>query len=81
MSVVTVPFSEQHPFHAQLMHVERIPFPLPGFVEMEAPSGYSTMGWGFRKWPRAEDRVELSGGASRRLRHACDLDRLRAHRS
>ena len=60
MSVVTVPFSEQHPFHAQLMHVERIPFPLPGFVEMEAPSGYSTMGWGFRKWPRAEDRVELS---------------------
>ena len=61
MSVVTVPFSEQHPFHAQLMHVERIPFPLSGFVESDAPSGYSTMGWGFRKWPRAEDRVELSG--------------------
>jgi choline dehydrogenase-like flavoprotein len=60
MSVVTVPFSEPHPFHAQLMHVERIPFPLPGFVEVEAPSGYSTMGWGFRKWPRAEDRLELS---------------------
>jgi choline dehydrogenase-like flavoprotein len=60
MSVVTVPFSEPHPFHAQLMHVARIPFPLPGFVEVDAPSGYSTMGWGFRKWPRAEDRIQFS---------------------
>ena len=42
------------------MHVERIPFPLPGFVDVEAPSGFATMGWGFRKWPRPEDRVEFS---------------------
>jgi choline dehydrogenase-like flavoprotein len=57
MAVMTVPFSEQHPFHAQVMHVERIPFPLPGLQEVDAPAGYATMGWGFRKWPRAEDRV------------------------
>jgi choline dehydrogenase-like flavoprotein len=60
MSVITVPFSEEHPFHAQLMYVERIPFPLPGLEEVDAPAGYVTMGWGFRKWPRAEDRVEFS---------------------
>jgi choline dehydrogenase-like flavoprotein len=60
MSVTTVPFSAEHPFHAQVMYVERIPFPLPGLEEVEAPAGYATMGWGFRKWPRAEDRVELS---------------------
>ncbi|MGZ4150651.1 MAG: GMC oxidoreductase [Actinomycetota bacterium] len=62
MAVITVPFSEQsHPFHSQLMHVERIPFPLPGLEEVEAPAGLVTMGWGFRKWPRPEDRVEISG--------------------
>jgi C-glycoside oxidase len=60
MSVITVPFSEPHPYHAQVMHVERMPFPLPGLEEVEAPAGLATMGWGFRKWPRAEDRVELS---------------------
>jgi C-glycoside oxidase len=61
MSVITVPYSEpRHPFHAQVMHVERIPFPLPGLEEVEAPAGFATMGWGFRKWPRAEDRVEFS---------------------
>jgi choline dehydrogenase-like flavoprotein len=60
MAVITVPFSEQHPYHAQVMHVERIPFPLPGLEEVEAPAGYATMGWGFRKWPRAEDGVRFS---------------------
>jgi choline dehydrogenase-like flavoprotein len=60
MSVITVPFSERHPFHAQLMYVERIPFPLPGLEEVDAPAGFVTMGWGFRKWPRAADRVEFS---------------------
>ena len=60
MSVVTVPFSEEHPFHSQIMHVDRIPFPLPGLVEGEAPSGFSTMGWGFRKWPRMEDGIVFS---------------------
>jgi C-glycoside oxidase len=60
MSVITVPFSEQHPFHAQAMYVDRIPFPLPGLGEVHAPAGFVTMGWGFRKWPRAEDRVEFS---------------------
>src|SRR5688572_28312371 len=60
MSVITVPFSEPHPYHAQVMHVERVPFPLPGLVEPDAPAGLATMGWGFRKWPRAADRVELS---------------------
>jgi len=60
MSVVTVPFSEEHPFHSQVMHVDRIPFPLPGLVAGEAPSGFSTMGWGFRKWPRIEDGIVFS---------------------
>ena len=61
MSVITVPFSEpRHPYHAQVMHVERMPFPLPGLVEPDAPAGLATMGWGFRKWPRREDRVEFS---------------------
>jgi choline dehydrogenase-like flavoprotein len=60
MSVITVPFSAAHPFHSQVMHVERIPFPLPGLVEPDAPAGLATMGWGFRKWPRAEDRIEFS---------------------
>jgi C-glycoside oxidase len=62
LSVMTVPFSEEHPFHAQLMYVERIPFPLPGLEQVDAPAGYVTMGWGFRKWPRAEDRVEFDDG-------------------
>jgi GMC oxidoreductase len=60
MSVITVPFSEEHPFHAQVLHVERIPFPMPGLETVDAPAGFATMGWGFRKWPRAEDRVEFS---------------------
>jgi choline dehydrogenase-like flavoprotein len=60
LSVITVPFSDGHPFHAQLMYVERIPFPLPGLDEVDAPAGFVTMGWGFRKWPRAEDRIEFS---------------------
>jgi choline dehydrogenase-like flavoprotein len=60
MSVITVPFSEEHPFHAQVMEVERIPFPLPGLQEVEAPAGFATMGWGFRKWPRADDGVAFS---------------------
>jgi choline dehydrogenase-like flavoprotein len=59
LSVMTVPFSEEHPFHAQLMYVERVPFPLPGLEQVDAPAGYVTMGWGFRKWPRAQDRVEF----------------------
>jgi pyranose oxidase len=61
MSVVTVPFSEpDHPYHAQVMHVERVPFPVPGLEEVDAPAGFVTMGWGFRKRPRPEDRVEFS---------------------
>jgi pyranose oxidase len=60
MSVITVPFSEPHPFHAQVMHVERMPFPLPGLVEPDAPAGLATMGWGFRKWPRHADRIVFS---------------------
>ena len=55
-----MPFSEPHPYHSQVMHVERIPFPLPGLEEVDAPAGLATMGWGFRKWPRAEDGVEFS---------------------
>src|SRR5262245_15607948 len=60
MSVITVPYSDPHPYHSQVMHVERVPFPMPGLDEVEAPSGLATMGWGFRKWPRGEDRVEFS---------------------
>jgi pyranose oxidase len=60
MSVITVPFSEEHPYHAQVMHVERIPFPMPGLEDLDAPAGLATMGWGFRKWPRTDDRVEFS---------------------
>jgi C-glycoside oxidase len=60
MSVITVPFSEPHPYHAQVMYVERIPFPLPGLQDVEAPAGFATMGWGYRKWPRPEDRVRFA---------------------
>ena len=60
MSVITVPFSELHPYHAQVMHVERVPFPLPGLQHVDAPAGFATMGWGFRKWPRPEDGVEFT---------------------
>ena len=60
MSVITVPFSEEHPYHSQVMYVERVPFPLPGLRDVDAPAGFATMGWGYRKWPRPEDRVSFS---------------------
>jgi choline dehydrogenase-like flavoprotein len=60
LATLTVPYSEEHPFHAQLMHVERVPFPVPGLQDVDAPAGLCTFGWGFRKWPRVEDRVEFS---------------------
>jgi len=60
MSVITVPFSEAHPYHAQVMYVERVPFPLPGLQDVDAPAGFATMGWGFRKWPRPEDRISFA---------------------
>lgn len=74
--VITVPFSDPHPYHAQVMHVERIPFPLPGLVEPDAPAGLATMGWGFRKWPRPDDGVAFSADRTERVRYAGHDDRV-----
>ena len=60
LGTMTVPYSEQHPFHAQLMHTERVMIPVAGLQDVDAPAGFCTAGWGFRKWPRSEDRVEFS---------------------
>jgi len=57
--VVGVRFDEdRHPFHAQMLYSPVCPVPLPpGSPYADNPSGYVGMGWGVRKWPRAEDRV------------------------
>ncbi|MGY1651104.1 GMC oxidoreductase [Geodermatophilus sp. SYSU D01119] len=58
-AVVSVPFDEErHPFHAQLMYSPVCPVPLPeDSPHRDNPAGYVGMGWGVRKWPRAEDRL------------------------
>ncbi len=58
-AIVSVGFDEErHPYHAQLMWNPVSPAPLPeGSRFRDNPAGYVGMGWGIRKWPRAEDRV------------------------
>jgi choline dehydrogenase-like flavoprotein len=49
-----------HPFHAQILYSPVCPVPLPeDHPQAGNPAGYVGMGWGVRKWPRAEDRLEL----------------------
>ncbi|KRF25993.1 GMC oxidoreductase [Phycicoccus sp. Soil803] len=57
--VVGIRFDEElHPFHAQLIYSPVCPVPLPPESPFAAnPGGYVGMGWGVRKWPRAEDRL------------------------
>jgi hypothetical protein len=57
--VVGVRFQEErHPFHAQLLFSPVCPIPLPTESPYaDNPAGYVGMGWGVRKWPRAEDRL------------------------
>jgi choline dehydrogenase-like flavoprotein len=60
-AVVGVSFKEDvHPFHAQLLYSPVCPVPLPADDPYaDNPAGYVGMGWGIRKWPRAEDRLEF----------------------
>jgi choline dehydrogenase-like flavoprotein len=57
--VVGVRFdAERHPFHAQMLYSPVCPIPLPPDSPYAGnPGGYVGMGWGVRKWPRAEDRL------------------------
>jgi choline dehydrogenase-like flavoprotein len=61
-AVVALGFADDvHPFHAQLMYSPRSPAPLPeDSPYRDHPGGFVTMGWGTRKWPRAEDRLLFS---------------------
>jgi choline dehydrogenase-like flavoprotein len=58
-AVVSIPFDEErHPYHAQIMYAPICPVPLPpDSPYRDNPAGYVGMGWGVRKWPRAEDRL------------------------
>ena len=57
--VVGVRFDQdRHPFHAQMLYSPVCPVPLPPDSPYAGnPGGYVGMGWGVRKWPRAEDRL------------------------
>ncbi len=62
LAALCLPFSEPaHPFHAQFMHFDQPPFPLPAGREDRYPAGFVAMGWGTRKFPRFEDRLEFDG--------------------
>ena len=53
-----------HPFHAQLLYSPVCPVPLAdGHPQADNKAGYVGMGWGVRKWPRAEDRLEFDDDA------------------
>jgi choline dehydrogenase-like flavoprotein len=58
-AVVNVAYDEdRHPYHAQLMYSPVCPAPLADDSPYrDNPAGYVGMGWGVRKWPRAEDRL------------------------
>ena len=62
-SVICVPFADPgHPFHAQALHLDTCPpYFTGGRVPEPNPAGYLTMGWGCRKFPRAEDGLIFSG--------------------
>jgi choline dehydrogenase-like flavoprotein len=57
--VISIGFDDEvHPFHAQLMFAPVSPARLPeGSPHVGNPSGYISLGWGIRKWPRADDRL------------------------
>ncbi|MGY1701584.1 GMC oxidoreductase [Geodermatophilus sp. SYSU D00766] len=58
-AIVAIPFDEErHPYSAQMMYSPVSPAPLPeGSRFRDNPAGYVGMGWGIRKWPRAQDRL------------------------
>ena len=62
-SVICVPFADpSHPFHAQALHLDTCPpYFTGGRLAEPNPAGYLTMGWGCRKFPRAEDGLTFSG--------------------
>jgi pyranose oxidase len=61
-SVICVPFADPgHPFHAQALHLDTCPpYFTGGRVPEPSPAGYLAMGWGCRKFPRAEDGLTFS---------------------
>jgi pyranose oxidase len=61
-SVICVPFADPgHPFHAQALHLDICPpYFTGGRVPEPSPAGYLTMGWGCRKFPRADDGLTFS---------------------
>ncbi|MFY9927990.1 MAG: GMC oxidoreductase [Streptosporangiaceae bacterium] len=61
-SVICVPFADPgHPYHAQALHLDTCPPHVTGGrVPEPSPAGYLSMGWGGRKFPRAEDRLTFS---------------------
>jgi choline dehydrogenase-like flavoprotein len=61
-SVTCVPFADPgHPFAAQALHMDVCPPHFTGGrVPEPNPAGYLTMGWGCRKFPRAEDGFTFS---------------------
>ncbi len=59
LAALCLPFSEPaHPFHAQFMHFDTPPFPLPP-GSADYPAGFVAMGWGTRKFPRFQDYLEF----------------------
>jgi hypothetical protein len=59
--VINVPFADPgHPFHAQVMHVEKPMFPVDLSGMEVSNAGFASMGWGIRKRPRFEDCVTFS---------------------
>jgi pyranose oxidase len=59
--VINVPFADPgHPFHAQIMHVEKPMFPVDLTGVEVTNAGFASMGWGVRKRPRFEDCVTFS---------------------
>ena len=63
-AVNRIPFSEpDHPFSLQVMYAENPPFPLdPAHPHAGNRWGYVNMGYGVRKFPRAEDGVRFDDG-------------------
>ena len=62
--VASIGFTEDlHPFHAQLMYSPVCPVPLAADDPFaNNPAGYATVGFGLRKFPRAEDRITFDDG-------------------
>jgi pyranose oxidase len=67
-SVTCVPFADPgHPFAAQALHMDVCPPHFTGGrIPEPNPAGYLTMGWGCRKFPRAEDGFTFSDAATDR---------------